>query len=105
MNKSQAIKKYCLECSGNSPKEVTLCHLVDCPLWQFRFGYSIKDKRYKKRMEAAKKKYPEEYREMLQILSEYTKTMPNLPEYVQIRAVLEKENESARDMSVKTLSA
>ena len=105
MNKSQAIKKYCLECSGNSPKEVTLCHLVDCPLWQFRFGYSIKDKRYKKRMEAAKKKYPEEYREMLQILSEYTKTMPNLPEYVQIRAVLEKENESERDMSVETLSA
>ena len=94
LNKSKAIKQYCLECSGNSPKEVTLCHLVDCPLWQFRFGYSIKDKRYKKRIEAAQRKYPEEYREMLQILKEYTENMPNLPEYVQIRTVLERKKES-----------
>lgn len=93
MNKSQAIKQHCLECSGGSPKEVTLCHIVYCPLWQFRFGYSIKDKRYKKRVDAAKKKYAEEYREMLQILSEYTENMPNLPEYVQMHAVLEKKKE------------
>ena len=105
MNKSQAIKRHCLECAVGSPKEVTLCHIVECPLWQFRFGYSIKDKRYKKRIDAAKKKYPEVYKEMLQLLSEHTKNMPNLPEYVQIHAVLEKENESERDMSVKTLSA
>lgn len=105
MNKSNAIKQYCRECSGGSPKEVMLCHIVDCPLWQFRFGYSTKDKRYKKRIEAAKKKYPEEYKEMLQILSEDTENMPNLPEYEQIRAVLEKENESERDMSVEALSA
>ena len=93
MNKSQAIKLKCLDCAGDSPKEVTLCHIVDCPLWQFRFGYSTKDKRYKKRMEAAKRKYPEVYREMLQILSEYTENMANLPEYVQIHAVLEKKKE------------
>ncbi len=105
MNKSKAIKQYCLECSGDSPKEVTLCHIVYCPLWQFRFGYSIKDKRYKKRIDAAKRKYPKEYQEMLQILSEHTENMPNLPEYVQIGAVVEKENESERDMSVETLSA
>jgi hypothetical protein len=91
MNKSKAIKQYCLECSGESPKEVTLCHIVDCPLWQFRFGYSIKDKRFKKRIEAAQRKYPEEYREMLQILKEYGENMPYLPEYVQIHAVLAKK--------------
>lgn len=63
-NKSQAIRKYCLECSGGSPKDVTLCNIVDCPLWLFRFGYSVKDKRYQKRMEVAKRTYPEEYQEM-----------------------------------------
>lgn len=105
MNKSQAIRQYCRECSGGSPRDVSLCHIVNCPLWQFRFGYSIKDKRYKKRMEAAKKKYPEEYREMLQILSECTEKMPNLPEYVQIHAVLEKKEESkGDDMPAERLS-
>lgn len=38
MNRAKAISKYCLECSGGSSKEVTLCHLFDCPLWLHRFG-------------------------------------------------------------------
>ncbi len=70
MNKSQAIKVQCLDCSGGSPKEVTLCHIVNCPLWPFRFGYSTKDKRYKRRMEAAKRNYAEDYREMLKLISD-----------------------------------
>ncbi len=69
MNKSQAIKAKCHDCGG-SPKEVTLCQIVDCPLWQFRFGYSQKDKRYKKRMGAAERNYPEEYKEMLKLISD-----------------------------------
>ena len=70
MNKSQAIRANCLDCSGVSPKEVTICHIVNCPLWPFRFGYSTKDKRYKRRMEAAKRNYPEEYKEMLKLISD-----------------------------------
>jgi len=69
MNKSQAIRAKCLDCSG-SPKEVTLCHVVDCPLWPFRFGYSVKDKRYKERMETANRNHPEEYKEMFKLISE-----------------------------------
>jgi len=69
LNKSQAIKAQCLDCAG-SPKEVTLCHIVNCPLYPFRFGYSIRDKRFKKRMEAAKRNYPEEYKEMLKLISD-----------------------------------
>jgi len=69
LNKSQAIKAKCLDCGG-SPKEVTLCHIVNCPLYPFRFGYSIRDKRFKKRMEAAKRNYPEEYKEMLKLISD-----------------------------------
>jgi hypothetical protein len=33
-----SIRAYCLECCGNSPKEVRFCPLTDCPLWPFRFG-------------------------------------------------------------------
>jgi len=70
LNKSQAIRLNCLDCSGDSPKEVTICHIAHCPLWPFRFGYSTKDKRYKKRMGAAKRNYPEEYKEMLKLISD-----------------------------------
>lgn len=69
LNKSQSIRLYCLECGGCSPKEVTLCSNADCPLWQYRFGYSAKDKRYKKRMESAERNYPAEYKEILKLLS------------------------------------
>lgn len=60
MTKSKAIKLKCLDCGGGSPKEVTLCHLFDCPLWPFRTGSSIDSKTYCKRMEAAFKNYKED---------------------------------------------
>ncbi len=34
----QAIRKKCLDCSNNSPKEVTLCPIPECELYPFRFG-------------------------------------------------------------------
>ena len=73
MNKSLAIRLKCLECMGDSPKEVTICHQVDCPLWAHRFGCSDQSKRYKERMEKAKSKYPEEYKEMQKLLSDANK--------------------------------
>lgn len=91
MNKSQVIKLKCLDCAGDSPKEVTLCHVVDCPLWPFRFGYSMRDKRFNRRMEAAKKNYPKDYQEMLTILSEHLKSTPNSPRNAQIHALLERK--------------
>ena len=94
MNKSQAIRLKCLDCCCNSPKEVTICHLVDCPLWQYRFGYSIRDKRYKKRMEAAKRSYPKEYQRMLEMIRERMEKPPNSPEDVKINAVLKKTVEA-----------
>ena len=90
MNRARAIREYCLDCSSDSPKEVTLCHLIDCPLYPYRFGYSMKDKRYKKRMKAAKKNYKKDYREMLNALSDYLSDTPNSPEIAQIRAFFEK---------------
>ena len=88
MNKSQAIRLKCLDCMGDSPKEVTLCHIVDCSLWPIRFGYSMKDKRFNKRMGSAKKKYPKDYQEMVSALLEYLQDVPNLREKEHIRAVL-----------------
>jgi hypothetical protein len=64
MNKSHAIKKKCLDCAGGSTKEVTLCPVVDCPLWPFRFGSSDKTKAYRLRMKKAEGRWPDEYREV-----------------------------------------
>ena len=64
MNRAKAIAKHCLECSGDSPKEVTLCHLFDCPLWQYRIGAGVKTKHYKKRIKGAIKRYETEVKEL-----------------------------------------
>ena len=34
----KAVRKNCLECSNGSAKEVKLCSIENCPLYQFRFG-------------------------------------------------------------------
>ncbi len=34
----KAIRKYCLECSAESVKEVRECNIVRCPLWPYRMG-------------------------------------------------------------------
>lgn len=65
MTRSKAIKGYCLECSGGSAKEVTMCPIPDCSLYPFRFGNSPKSVVYKKRMKTAARNYPEEYKKVL----------------------------------------
>jgi hypothetical protein len=64
MTRTKAIRLHCLECSGNSPKEVTLCHIFDCPLWQFRCGTSTKSKQYKERIQKAQKRYSQDFQEL-----------------------------------------
>lgn len=93
MSRTKAIKQYCLDCSNNS-KGVTLCHIVDCPLWPYRCGCNISSIQYRLRIESARRRNPEEYREVLQLLSEYAENRPNLLEFVQIHAVLEKRKGS-----------
>ena len=34
----KAMRAKCLDCSGGSPKEVRLCPVSNCPLWEYRFG-------------------------------------------------------------------
>lgn len=70
MNRTKAIAKYCLECSGDSPKQVTLCHIVDCPLWPYRTGSNIKTKQYKLRMKKAIERYPSEVKEICELSPE-----------------------------------
>lgn len=90
MTKANAIRKYCLECAGGSPGEATLCHIVDCPLWTYRFGTSINDRRFELRMKAAMRDYPDEIGEVLSLIAGYLSDMPNSPEKSQIRAFLKK---------------
>ena len=50
----KAIRRFCLTCAGDSPKEVGECTDKECNLWPFRFGMSIK--RYLKRKAYADRK-------------------------------------------------
>lgn len=34
----KSIRKNCLECSNQQPKEVKECSIIDCPLYPFRLG-------------------------------------------------------------------
>ena len=34
----RAVRAKCLDCSGRSSKEVSLCTVKTCPLWPFRLG-------------------------------------------------------------------
>lgn len=34
----KSIREKCLDCSGGSPKEVRLCPVKDCPIYQYRHG-------------------------------------------------------------------
>ena len=44
----QSIKKYCLQCSGDSPKEVRECIIETCPLKPYRQGQNPNRKGLKK---------------------------------------------------------
>ncbi|GAG55496.1 unnamed protein product [marine sediment metagenome] len=63
LTKQKAIAKYCKECSGNA-KEVTLCNVFDCPLWQYRCGYHMSSQSYKPRIQNAFRKYKLDVREL-----------------------------------------
>lgn len=58
------IHDKCLDCSGGSHKEVTLCPVFDCPLWEVRFGYPFGNRQYIGRMNLARENYPEELESM-----------------------------------------
>ena len=34
----KTIRKNCLECASQQPKEVRLCTCIDCPMYPYRFG-------------------------------------------------------------------
>jgi hypothetical protein len=38
----KAIRKKCLDCCGNSPREVELCRIEGCSLHSYRFGKNPK---------------------------------------------------------------
>ena len=38
----KAIRAKCLDCSAGQPKEVRLCVIPGCPLYQYRFGKNPK---------------------------------------------------------------
>ncbi len=50
MTRGKAIQTKCLDCAGGQPKEVTLCQVLDCSLWPFRFGPEPENPRHVSRV-------------------------------------------------------
>jgi len=63
--KIRAIADKCLDCSGDSPKEVTLCQVVECPLWEYRTGNHLTTRSYQARMTGAIERCPVEVEEII----------------------------------------
>jgi len=64
LTKQKAIARYCKDCSGDSSKEVTLCILFDCPLWEYRCGYHVSSNSYNPRIENAFRRYELDVKEL-----------------------------------------
>jgi hypothetical protein len=67
MTKQEAIRRHCLECAGNSHKEVTLCQLFDCSLWPWRTGQHVSSRDYADRVTKAFRNYPDEIAELVNL--------------------------------------
>ena len=91
MTKQRAISVFCKDCAGGSSKEVTLCHIFDCPLWPWRTGLHISSKAYAERITSGLNKNPEEVAELVKMgvdISRYTSFLPEKP----VRAPVLQEN-------------
>ena len=60
----KAIGKKCLIDCACSPKEVSLCHQFDCPLWPYRFGCTPESDIFRKRTERIKKDFQKELKDI-----------------------------------------
>ena len=49
LNRSDAIRRKCVDCCGGQPGEVAKCESIDCPLWLFRYGDDPFQRRASKR--------------------------------------------------------
>jgi len=62
VDRKPAIKAYCLECSGGTADNVTLCPMTYCPLWGWRFGEPLTNGMVKERLKGMLVRKPEEFK-------------------------------------------
>lgn len=46
LTRAKAIRLKCLDCCGDSTKEVLQCTSIECPLWRYRRGKEERDELY-----------------------------------------------------------
>lgn len=64
MTKQRAIRKFCLDCCGGSVKDVVFCTDPKCSLWPWRLGVGPRSKEWRRIMEANRRKYPKDIKEL-----------------------------------------
>jgi len=62
MDRKPAIKAYCLECSGGTADNVTLCPMTYCPLWGWRFGEPLGNSNVRERLRGMLIRKPDEFK-------------------------------------------
>lgn len=92
VGRSKAIRQRCRECSGDSPKETTLCPVVLCDLWPYRLGCAMESQQFRERMALAKKNYPDEYEVMSKLVRETLSEQPSTSKNILIRTFFEEDS-------------
>ena len=64
MTKAKAIRKFCLDCTGDSRKDVAFCTDPICALWEHRLGADLRSIQGRKIMEANCRKYAKDFAEL-----------------------------------------
>lgn len=70
MSRAKAVREYCIDCCGGSSGDVTMCNILSCPLWWWRFGVPMSSKVAKKRMEKARRRDPQDWFDAFSVIFE-----------------------------------
>jgi hypothetical protein len=70
LQRDQAVRLHCLECAGENSTEVTLCPCTACPLWGFRMGNILNNKKARDRFEEYQEREPKEFEEAFGVADE-----------------------------------
>jgi hypothetical protein len=64
MTKTKSIRKFCLACVGDSPKDVAFCTDPKCALWEHRLGTDLRSTKGVEIMTKYCQKYPKDFAEL-----------------------------------------
>ena len=84
MTKTKSIRKFCLACVGDSPKDVAFC-TDQCALWEHRLGTDLRSTKGIEMMTHYCKKYPKDFAELKEYGVDPSLYLPRTPRRIEPR--------------------